>query len=255
MNTLCHEAGITAHVSLGIYGRLPFEHAVAEALSHPPSDPLLGVLSTRKLQLCPQNRGCLDTETARQLQQDHPDIEWRLHADIRINNNHRIIDLCDWPAEQAYFRQLAELSHLLRAPVYSAHAGKRSHASLKEVIWFSQEMTQVFGHPVAIEGHYPTRGAIWLLDSWEEYRAMFESGVYFALDLSHLHILASRSRRVETGLILDMLASDKCVEVHVSHNDGQRDQHLPLTGVPWWLPVLAQSGTQASIFSEGRVLA
>ena len=53
------------HLSLGAYGRCPHHVAIEQALTHLPCDPLIGALSTAKLQLCPQNRGRVDVEMAR----------------------------------------------------------------------------------------------------------------------------------------------------------------------------------------------
>ena len=124
---------------------------------------------------------------------------------------------------------------------------------MEQVIDHSRELTDLFGIPVAIEGHYLMPDDRWLFSSWAECRQLLESDAYFALDLSHLHILASRTRTIETGLVREMLSCERCIEVHVSHNDGQRDQHLPLAHLPRWLPVLRHTYTQAVIFSESRI--
>ncbi|MDF1629618.1 MAG: hypothetical protein P1U78_07460 [Alcanivoracaceae bacterium] len=241
------------HISLGAYGRVPHLVAIADALADPPSDPLLGQLDTTRMQLCPQNTGALDLDWCQQLRALYPDIEWRLHANVRTRKEHGFIDLADWPEHRSYFRELAKLSDALAAPAYSAHAGKRSEASVSEVINYSRQLTDLFGIPVAIEGHYPMPDNRWLFSTWQEYQHLLESDAYYALDLSHLNIIASRTRMIETELVMEMLACERCIEVHVSHNDGQRDQHLPLVHLPWWLPVLQHNATQAVIFSEGRI--
>ncbi|KAF0811011.1 hypothetical protein A167_00043 [Alcanivorax sp. S71-1-4] len=243
----------SAHVSLGAYGRVPHEIAIADALACPPTDPLLGTLSTHRMQLCPQNLGYLDRDWAVALRERHPEIEWRLHANVRVRDVGRVIDLCDWPTQRDYFQTLGGISEALGAPVYSAHAGRRSVASIDAVIRHSLAMTQYLGMPVAIEGHYPVPGNVWLFSSWREYRLLLESRAWFALDLSHLHILATRSGVTEHALVAEMLACERCLEVHVSANDGQRDQHLPLTEPPWWWPLLDHLHDQAVIFSEGRI--
>jgi hypothetical protein len=84
------------HLSLGAYGRCHHHVAITQALTQLPSDPLLGNLSTSKLQLCPQNRGRLGCEMALELRRNHPSIEWRLHANVQIDGQARIVDLCDW---------------------------------------------------------------------------------------------------------------------------------------------------------------
>ena len=242
------------HLSLGAYGRCPHHVAIEQALTHCPSDPLIGHLSTAKLQLCPQNRGRIDTEMARRLRLNHPEIEWRLHANVQIDGQARIVDLCDWRDELYWFAQVSRLSNVLAAPAYTAHAGRRGQASLTEVLRYTLEAEQLFGIPVGIEGHYPTKHDIWLLSTWAEYWQLLESGAHYALDLSHLHIVATASGYVEWNLLRELLASPQCIEVHLSGNDGSADQHhsLDVEAVPWWWPLLAYVHANAVIFSEGR---
>lgn len=241
------------HVSLGAYGRVPFDIAVADAKADPPVDPMFGVLSTKRLQLCPQNNGVINLEAALKLRQQYPDTEFRLHANVRVADKHQVFDLCHWPEQKDYFKQLAVLSSILDAPAYSAHAGKRQCASVEEVIRYSKAMTESFGIPVAIEGHYPTQGDTWLFSHWHEYQQLLESGAYFALDLSHLHIVATQTGITETRLVEEMLSSERCLEIHVSGNNGIHDQHLPLDDKPWWWQLVDKVHEHTVIFSEARI--
>jgi hypothetical protein len=245
------------HLSLGAYGSIPHQVAIDRALTHPPSDPLLGRLSTTRLQLCPQNRGRIDTALAWGLRRNHPDIEWRLHANVMVETTPRRVDLCDFAHEQAWFKQVAQLSSVLHAPAYTAHAGRRSQATVLDVIQYAKDAEQLFGIPVGIEGHYPTSGRAdhqWLFNSWVEYRVLHESNVHFALDLSHVHILATATQQIEWTLLQEMLSSPKCLEVHVSGNDGSHDQHQSLKAEdpPWWESLLTYTHADAVIFSEGK---
>lgn len=244
-----------SHVSLGAYGRLPHEEAVRLALSNPPVDPLLGQLHTRHLQLCPQNQGQLTAELALQLKQDYPDIQFRLHANIQLQPQPRWVDLCDWPDTQAWFKQAAFISGLLGTSVYTTHAGRRCKASVEQVLRYVREAEQVLGIAIGVEGHYPSRDDRWLISNWTDYQALLESGVHYALDLSHLHILACQTGHVEYGLVSEMLNSPRCLEVHLSGNDGSGDQHQPLDreNPPWWWMLLLTSvHHDAVIFAEGR---
>lgn len=256
MLTLCNSAVPTVFTSLGSYGRLPHHHAIGLALASPPTEPLLGELSTTKLQLCPQNRGKIDVEMAANLRRDYPDVEWRCHANVHIEEQARIVDICDWPHEKAWFRQMAQVSNALHAPAYTAHAGKRAKATVSDVLYDVLDIEQLFGVPVGIEGHYPTANDTWLISTWQEYRLLLESGVHYALDLSHLNILAMQTRYIEWHLVHELLASPKCLEIHVSDNYGVADQHLPLQfeHLPWWWPLLPDAHPNAVIFSEGRQL-
>jgi hypothetical protein len=249
MNTLCKPV----HVSLGAYGRIPFREAVAMAVHATPVEPLLGKLSSQALQLCPQNTGTLTCEVAASLRESFPQVKWRLHANVKNRFGEGRLDLSAWPLRKNYFRELAVISKSFDAPMYSAHAGKRSEASLHQVIAYSIEMTEVFGIPVAIEGHYPTIQGMWLFDSWKEYKALLESDAYYALDLSHLNILAHQSQCVEWLLVQELLNCERCLEVHLSANDGIRDLHQPLEHLPWWWSLLPRANPNATFFSEGRV--
>lgn len=263
MNTIykadswCVPSAQDIHVSLGAYGRLSHQHAIQLALDSPPREPLLGQLSTQRLQLCPQNLGQFTPELAMQLKAELADIEFRLHANVHIERQHKIVDIADWPQEQAWFKQMASLSQLLDAPVYTAHAGKRGTCSVAEVLQFTQAIEDLFGVPVGIEGHYPSPNGKhhWLISTWAEYQQLLESGVHYALDLSHLNILAVQSNHVEWSLVHELLSSPCCLEIHLSDNHGYADQHLPLSNphaLPWWWSLLSSANPQATLFSEGR---
>jgi hypothetical protein len=252
MFTTCSSRKIPVHVSLGSYGRASHFAAIAAMLVSPPEDPVLGTLSTAHVQICPQNLGQFTETMAQEIRRALPDVRWRLHANVRVQANHRMLDIADWPVARDYFGDLARVSRTLNAPAYSAHAGRRKTVSLQQVFHHTRELEDLFGIPVGIEGHYPTHGDYWLLSSWAEYRALLTSGVRYALDLSHLHILATRSGVWEWNLVREMLACERCMEVHLSANNGHADEHLPLVEKPWWFPLLTDIHVNATVFSEGR---
>jgi hypothetical protein len=229
-----------------------FHEALAIAHAHPVSEPLLGTLALNETQLCPQNRGLLDEGEIDRMRRDFPGTRLRLHANARIEPARQIIDLAQFDAKSRYWQRMAELSRYMGATAYSAHAGQRRYATLAEVIDNTQRAADHFGHRVALEGHYPTRNGLFLVDSWAEYRAVFESGIDLAIDLSHLNIVATKEGRFEEGLVLDMLASDQTIEVHLSGNEGDRDAHEPLVDAPWWWSLLDAVNPNAVIFSEGQ---
>jgi hypothetical protein len=239
------------NLSLAAYPGCDFLEAMQRAVSEKPSEPLLGALALDHTQLCPQNRGVLTPDFARGLREVFPGTRFRLHANVRVLPTRQIADWSSWDAQSPYWRALAATSRLLDAPAYTAHAGRRSEADLATVLESARRAQDVFGCPVGIEGHYPTRSDVFLVSTWEEYRTLFESDVPYAVDLSHLHIVAEQSGRYETTLVQEMLASDRCLEVHLSGNDGTKDQHQPLTEAPWWWPLLAHIHEDAVMFSEG----
>jgi hypothetical protein len=250
MSTPCSRPPI--HVSLGAYGRTPHLVAIAEMLVSPPEEPILGNSRRTTCKSARRTTVCSRWRRRRKFGAALPAIHWRLHANVRVRGIHRWADICDWPQERDYFRELARVSQALDAPAYTAHAGRRHGATLKDVFRHTRELEDLFGVPVGIEGHYPTHGDYWLISSWREYRALLESGVRYALDLSHLHILAITTNTWERNLVLEMLACERCLEVHVSGNNGHADQHRQLTEEPWWFQLLAYVHPNATVFSEGR---
>ncbi|WP_247539138.1 sugar phosphate isomerase/epimerase [Ralstonia pseudosolanacearum] len=227
------------------YGRVP------EVLASAHSEPLFGTLSTAHVQLVPQTVGLLDEALVDGLLVAFPAVRFRLHANVRVLPRHRMADLSTFNADLDWFRMAASISQRLGAPAYSAHVGDRRRATLAQVLDNARRCADLFGCPVAVEGLYPDRHGAQLVSTWDEYRTVFESGVPYALDLSHLNIVAHRFGR-EDGLVADMLACERCLEVHVSDNDGTGDRHRVCTQPPWWIPLLAYRNPGAVIFSEGN---
>jgi sugar phosphate isomerase/epimerase len=224
---------------------------VPDVLASAHDEPLFGTLSTAHVQLVPQTLGLLDEERVDGLLGAFPSTRFRLHANVRVLPRHRMADLSTFNTDLDWFRQAARISQRLNAPAYSAHAGYRRHATLAQVLDAARRCADLFGCPVAVEGLYPDRHGAQLVSSWDEYRTVFESGVPYALDLSHLNIVAHREGRQDT-LVAEMLACERCIEVHVSDNDGHGDSHRICHASTWWMPLLAHCHPYAVIFSEGN---
>jgi len=191
-------------------------------------------------------------EVAQSLATRHPGTQFRLHANVRVLERHRGADLSNLPEHLDWFLQAARVSRAFGAAAYSAHAGRRSNATLASMLDNARKAADLFGCPVAVEGLYPTPDQCFLVSTWAEYQVLLESGVPFALDLSHLNILASHSGLQEHALVKELLASERCIEVHVSDNDGRGDLHRVCKRSNWWMPLLASVNPHAVIFSEGN---
>ncbi len=76
------------------------------------------------------------------------------------------------------------------------------------------------GSSPAFETMYPG----YLLGTGEELRQAMGAGLWLAVDISHLYIQRSAGV-LSTGTLEDMFRYDRIAEVHVSANDGTRDQH------------------------------
>lgn len=245
-----------ANVSLAAFPGLDYAQALQRGLVEECNEPLLGVLSTEHVQLVPQ--GCrqqLTMELAQEICKTFPSSRFRLHANVRVLKSHHLYgDLASWTRFPEYFAELARISRGINAPAYSAHAGERALGNLGVVVEAAQRAADLFGCPVAVEGHYPTPGepGRWNIASWEEYRMLFESGVPYALDLSHLNIVAHRSGSQQHSLVTEMLACERCIEIHLSDNDGRGDQHQVLHRGPWWWRLRPYFNPNAIVFSEGN---
>jgi hypothetical protein len=239
------------HISLGAFPCKRFDDAIGLAMNGV-SEPLLGELSTQHLQLCPQNFGVLTEEMALNYRQTP--MQFRLHANVRVLKEMRFADFSNFDQHQDWFIQAGKISRLLGAPAYTGHAGERQFTnSLEQVFDHVRAAQDIFECPVGVEALYPDRKnplKYWI-STWEEYAKMLHSGVHYALDLSHLNIVAHHTGRKELSLVGELLASDRCLEVHLSHNDGTGDSHLPMIEPPWWFDLLEMTHQDATIFSEG----
>lgn len=221
-------------------------------------EPLFGQLGCEHVQLCPQHANFLSLDVINELMSLYPHIQFRLHSDVRlINKRGYTIDLIDFSNDTLwYFQTLAEFSKAMNAPLYSLHAGIRGEHSLNELFDKAKALQEVFDCPVAVEGHYPFKGSHYFIDSWKEYQQLYLSDLPYALDLSHLNIVAFREGW-DYDLTKEMLASSNCKEIHLSFNEGRMDSHLvsqDMHSDQWtiWKEMIESSGSKATIFSEGN---
>lgn len=221
-------------------------------------EPLFGQLASTHVQLCPQHANFLSLDVINELMTLYPTIQFRLHSDVRlINKRGYTIDLIDFNEDTLwYFKTLSEFSKVMKAPLYSLHAGIRGNHAISELFNKAQALQEVFDCPVAVEGHYPFKSNHYFIDSWKEYEQLYLSNLPYALDLSHLNIVAFREGW-DYDLTKQMLASNNCKEIHLSFNEGRMDSHLvsqDMHNDQWevWKEMIENSGSQATIFSEGN---
>lgn len=215
--------------------------SAVQAAMHGVSEPQVGALLTDHIQLVPQSTDVLDEGLAEVLVNTWPATSFRLHANVRVLPRGRLADLCTFDRDIDWFEAAARVHRVLGASVYSAHAGLRRDATLDEMFDNTHRCSDLFGCPVAIEGQYPATGDDphrFLVSSWLEYRELLDSGIPYALDLSHLNILSDRTGQREDTLVAEMLASPACLEVHIGvivfflqidtlpQKNSSRDKHL-----------------------------
>jgi sugar phosphate isomerase/epimerase len=219
------------------------------------AEPLFGAVAIDHVQLVPQSIGALSEEICIELRRLAPSTRFRLHANVHIPGHRRkITDLSTFQFDQDWFEAAAGISKSIGASAYSAHAGYRRNCDMEAMLDNARRVADLFECPVAVEGLYPEKTGQYLVSTWDEYRRLFESGVPYALDLSHLNIVAVQSGVMDLGLVSDMLACERCIEVHVSDNDGTGDHHQLCSEPTWWEPLLAGLNPSAVVFSEGNQL-
>lgn len=236
----------------------PYKRAIENLFTQKTFEPLIGVLSTEHIQLCPQHADYLHDELIEYFLETYPATHFRLHSDVRLKNKRGYaIDLSDLNEDTLfYFKELSRMTKKLKAPVYSLHAGKRT-ISLNELKDKYIQLQDIFEDcKVAVEILYPFKHNHWLLDKWQEYEWLLDNNIPFALDLSHAHIV-ERKYGKNDDLINLMIASSLCTEIHISFNDGVHDSHYLATDeyIPRYQQYLTQIKNKPEscvIFSEGN---
>lgn len=219
-------------------------------------DDVLGPIGYDKIQLCPQHAGYINDSLIDFLLETYPQTEFRLHASPKLRNvAPKIVYVSNAPDNDDYINECIRINQRLGAGGYSLHAGERQHCTIEQMVKNLSEIQAMTDIPVAVEGLYPSASNKWLMSDWHEYEYVAEHGCKYALDLSHLNIVAKRHGQ-NNGLVKSLLESEQCIEIHVSGNDGRADSHKPLdrNKEPWWLEVLHQSNSQAVIFYEGVLI-
>lgn len=220
------------------------------------SEPVIGNLGVRHIQLCPQNFGAMTPEIASMIAGSNSAIRFRLHAGVRIDGCKTVHDAgfkFDATVNR-YFEGLCEVGHALGYMPYTMHAGRRSECSLEGMRDNIMRVEDIMGRVVGVEGMYPDNGK-YLIQDWDEYKWLHQSELAFALDMSHLNIISNKTGSVDHGLVSEMISNPRCIEIHISGNDGHSDRHEILSEIPWWAALL-ENGIRhnpgAIIFSEGN---
>ncbi|WP_145930812.1 apurinic/apyrimidinic endonuclease family protein [Acidihalobacter prosperus] len=239
---------MNCNVSLGAWRGLRVKTAISAARNS--SEPLLGALSVEHVQICPQNPGNLSHEDAEDLMAENPDVSFRLHANVHVEGWPVDADASTFDRYPDYFNRVVDMAGAFRSPAYTWHAGHRKNATLEEIFENTRSLEERMGIPVGIEGMYPSR-ADYLISTWDEYEALFRSGVKYAIDLSHINILVHRTGERNDRLLKRLLSSDRCIEIHLSGNAGDADTHGQLANEPWWWEMLLCANPQATMFTEG----
>ena len=250
---------LVVHATTACLPTLPYAE-VARILAAGVAQEPWGPLSLAHVQVCPQHPHVLTEELLDQIAAVLPGTVLRLHATVPVMRRHVFGSDAWWSKDsRPYWERVASLSRHIKAPAYTFHAGTREHHSFDEMLDQARRFEQLFECKVGIEGLYPdpVKKQSWFVDSWAEYRLLMDSGVCYAIDLSHLNILARVHNEIDMGLANDLVCHPNCIEIHVSDNDGMSDRHQMMRPqaeqMMWWIPLLARAVRQrpeALVFSE-----
>lgn len=222
-----------------------------------------GALSSRHIQLCPQNPTLLSEQTVENLRSTYPSSQLRLHANARVLEQHVLWDASTFSDDtRHYYRALADRMLRLGANVFSVHSGYLRHCTPKD-FWGNVKRLRDDIHSftqgrveIAIEGLYPSAQRPQHIGTWNEYEQLLRNDIPFALDLSHLKIVGAHEKTWNSDLVLEMMSSSLCVEIHVSDNDGRSDRHATVQVHPQWWDQLHSVDLPSTcvVFSEGNLL-
>ena len=164
------------------------------------------------IQICPQNSGITTIESVSNIQLLKPDSEIRLHANVKVIDPYVWRRLGNPPLSMAdasryrrgkfkeYWDTLIPILQHIGNP-YTFHAGSRRSSDLNQVIASTRDLEQRVGHPVGVEGMYPTDKDSYIMSTMDEYKKVMDSGVHYCIDLSHLNIVRHHERGLDESLV------------------------------------------------------
>ena len=210
-------------------------------------------LSMDWIQLCPQSFGVVDEGLIERLRQSHPHTQFQLHSNVRIDCGKRPVhgsSQGEWV--HTYLQEFERLTLLSGCGIYSLHAGYKDECNLQKMFDNIRTWNEQYRIIIAVEGLYPERKRKALLSTWMEYEQLLNANIPYAIDLSHLNIVAHAENDRPIELIQTLLQSPHCREVHLSSNNGRIDSHRPWSRQrkEWWWPLLSYKHRDCVVFCE-----
>ncbi len=236
----------------------PLETAINFLFQKKPAEPFIKKWNYSNIQLCPQHIGFISEKSATEFLSKYQNTNFRLHANARLFTKLKPFDAgSDIKENEEYIINLKKISTILCSNAYSYHAPTSvffNWGQIRDNVLRLQDFLEI---PVAIEGLYPMKKKTYWDNSFKIYETFFNSDLNYALDLSHLNIAYQQMEMAEqkefTELAIKMINDKKCLEIHISGNDGIHDEHKPIKGDEWWFNVLQNLKNQnAIIFCESK---
>lgn len=205
------------------------------------------------IQLCPQSYGVVDEGLITDLKRHYPRTKFQLHSNVRLKCGKTPVHGSshgEWVNE--YLETFERLTLLSGCGIYSLHSGYADEMTLNDMFENVREWNRQYNIIIAVEGLYPERRRQALISTWTEYEQLLHADIPYAIDLSHLHIVATTERKRPLQLVRDLLRSQHCREIHLSANNGRVDAHQPWSesNSEWWWEVLDSRHDQCVVFCE-----
>lgn len=188
-------------------------------------------------------------------------MQYRAHHAI-VWQEHRSFNLAD-EFDSEYFERLTNWLAAMQITAYSVHAGRIDTTAPEIGIdRFLENLTQLTqlcrarGIRLGVETMYPS-----LLDRTERY--FMQNGaeieqvlqaipdVDLVIDLAHLNLWHDCS--IPEKLQVLQSTNDRLLELHISDNDGIRDNHTQISETTWWVPDVAHVPINIPIVLESRM--
>lgn len=194
------------------------------------------------LQICPQTSNQLTEDILGQYK-NLTFKKIRFHANLRLEKY--AVEAYIYSKNNNYWEKLKKLAKFINMDAYTLHSGQRV-IPLYKIKEHQQWLSDLLELEVGVEGLYPElRGEHsidhWLLSNWKEYQWLLEANIPYVIDCSHIQIVAAFEQKKEINLLKELLANEKCIEIHVSDNDFKKDNHQEIKRKPWWYDCLKES--------------
>ncbi|MBN8560116.1 MAG: TIM barrel protein [Leptolyngbya sp. UWPOB_LEPTO1] len=196
-------------------------------------------------------------------------IQYRAHHAI-VWQEHRSFNLAD-SFDATYFERLTDWLAAMQITAYSVHAGRiDTNNSDAHVERFFKHLTQLAqlcrdrSIRLGVETMYPTlhdHAQRYFMQNLAEIEQFFTvmPNVDLVIDLAHLHLWHNCSIPEKLQVLqsantaFGSAEAVRLLELHISDNDGIRDNHTQISEATWWVPHIAHFPIDIPIVLESRM--
>ena len=129
------------------------------------------------------------------------------------------------------------------------HSGYADEMSLQKMFENVRQWNRHYDIIIAVEGLYPERRQA-LISTWAEYEAILHANIPGAIDLSHLHIVATTERKRPLQIVRDLLRSQHCREYLSQQWSVDAHQPWSESNSEWWWEVVDARHDECVVFCE-----